>query len=47
MAKKRKKKTLFRILLSTLALGSIFLASSSKEDHCNNSNSKESEDEYK
>ncbi|MBY6757719.1 hypothetical protein HYH82_10425 [Clostridium botulinum] len=34
MAKKHKKKTLFRILLSTLAIGSIFLASNSKENCC-------------
>ncbi|MCR1933356.1 hypothetical protein ACQX0N_01755 [Clostridium tepidum] len=41
MAKKHKKKTIFRILLSTLAIGSIFLASNSKEDTCN-----VSKDEY-
>ncbi|ABS42773.1 hypothetical protein [Clostridium botulinum] len=34
MAKKHKKKTLFRILLSALAIGSIFLASNSKENCC-------------
>ncbi|EPY2271785.1 hypothetical protein ACXAUS_000578 [Clostridium sporogenes] len=44
MAKKHKKKTLFRILLSTLAIGSIFLASNSKESSCNDN---DSENEYK
>ncbi|AJD31229.1 MULTISPECIES: hypothetical protein [Clostridium] len=44
MAKKHKKKTLFRILLSTLAIGSIFLASNSKENSCNDNDSK---NEYK
>ncbi|WP_286010067.1 hypothetical protein [Clostridium sp. Marseille-Q2269] len=38
MEKKHKKKTLFRILLSTLAIGSIFLASNSKEQCCTNDN---------
>nr|WP_278002107.1 hypothetical protein [Clostridium botulinum] len=35
-----KKKTLFRILLSTLAIGSIFLASNSKENSCNDNDTK-------
>ncbi|EJO5347852.1 hypothetical protein NRP93_001944 [Clostridium botulinum] len=43
MAKKHKKKTLFRILLSTIAIGSIFLASNSKKDY---SDANDSKDKY-
>ncbi|UAL60540.1 hypothetical protein K8O96_03955 [Clostridium sporogenes] len=41
MAKKHKKNIIFRILLSTLAIGSIFLASNSKEDTCDDNVSKD------